>query len=309
MTTVPEEPGLMTILAMNAGSSSLKFEVIAVADARTHTRLASGIVGRIGSRATVRLSTGDDTVDRETPVPDHTTAADLVLDWIAEQGVVSGAGLSAIGHRVVHGGSAFDAPARIDDTVLRAIDAASDLAPLHNPPALSVIRACRQRFGDTVPMAAAFDTAFFAALPDRARRYAIPRDLAERHEIYRYGFHGLAHMFMAQRAATIMGDTELGLVTLQLGNGCSAAAVQAGSPIDTSMGLTPLEGLIMGTRSGDVDPSLVDFLASRENVSSADIVQLLNTRFRLARHLRRILRHEGPLLGRRLRTSRRGTRD
>ncbi len=181
---------------------------------------------------------------------------------------------------MVHGGDLFAEPALIDDEVLAAVEALTDLAPLHNAPSLSAIRAARAALGPGVPMVATFDTAFHRTLPEHASRYAIPLELADKHHIRRYGFHGLAHRYMTERYAAITSTPleQVKLVTLQLGNGCSATAVEGGRSVDTSMGFTPLEGLVMGTRSGDVDPSLAGFLARREAVDITEVEGWLNTR-------------------------------
>jgi acetate kinase len=188
--------------------------------------------------------------------------------------------MGAVGHRVIHGGDEFTEPVLIDDKVIAAIDALSELAPLHNQPSLNAIGAVREMLGRDVPMVAVFDTAFHRTLPTRAYHYAIPQKLAAKHRIRRYGFHGLAHRYMTERYATITATPleQVKLITLQLGNGCSATAVANGRSVDTSMGFTPLEGLMMGTRSGDVDPTLAGFLARREGVPIADVTNWLNTR-------------------------------
>jgi acetate kinase len=275
----------MNILALNCGSSTLKFQLIEIdseaAAPAQGRRLAGGIVERIGGRAAV-----DFAVERAKPlrrtagVADHAEATRQVLDWLASTGLLAPRGLDAVGHRVVHGGDLFVEPTLIDDEVLAAVEALTDLAPLHNAPSLSAIRAARALLGPGVPMVATFDTAFHRTLPERASRYAIPPELADKHRIRRYGFHGLAHRYMTERYAAITSTPleKVKLVTLQLGNGCSATAVDGGRSIDTSMGFTPLEGLMMGTRSGDVDPSLAGFLARREGVDIAEVEGWLNTR-------------------------------
>jgi acetate kinase len=268
----------MHVLAVNCGSSSLKFDLIALGDGdRT---LARGSIERIGdASASLDFSAGDGAVREGTDVRDHADATRRALDWLRSLAGDAYA-IDAVGHRVVHGGARFSAPVRIDDAVVAAIDDVSALAPLHNAPALAAIRAARDVLGDAVPSVATFDTAFHAAMPDVAARYAIPPELAEKHGIRRYGFHGLAHRSMLERYAATIGRDVRGvkLVTLQLGNGCSAAAIRDGRSGDTSMGLTPLEGLVMGTRSGDVDPSLAGFIARREGIPPDDAEDLLNTR-------------------------------
>jgi len=203
-----------------------------------------------------------------------------VLEWLGSTGLLEPRRIEAIGHRVVHGGDYFVEPTLIDDEVLSTIEELTKLAPLHNAPSVSAIRAARATLGPDVPMVATFDTAFHTTLPDRASRYAIPLELAAKHGIRRYGFHGLAHRYMTERYAVIASTPveHVKLITLQLGNGCSAAAVEGGRSVDTSMGLTPLEGLMMGTRSGNVDPSLAGFLARREGVEVEEAEGWLNHR-------------------------------
>jgi len=268
----------MKILALNAGSSSLKFKLIELAAAAEPRWLAWGAVTAIGRDA--KLSCYRDsgpTVERAVRATSAAEASGLVLAWLAESGLRSE--IDAVGHRVVHGGPAFDRPVRIDEGVLAEIGAASALAPLHNAPALDVIGAARSVLPNT-PMVASFDTAFHRTLPPRASLYAIPTDLAERHAIQRFGFHGLAHRSLARGHERLSGRplAATRLVTLQLGAGCSAAAIEGGRSIDTSMGLTPLEGLMMATRSGDLDPALVGFLARQERLSVEEVESLLNTR-------------------------------
>jgi acetate kinase len=268
----------MRVLAINCGSSSLKFEVVETA---AEGRPARGAVERIGADAELS-ATGPDGQDirRAVPAADHGRAAHLVLDWLRQAGQLSAGGIAAVGHRVVHGGDRFVAPVLIDAAVLAAIQALEELAPLHNGPALAAITAARTALDPSVPMVATFDTAFHADMPPRAARYALPRDLAARHHVRRYGFHGLAHRSMVERYAAVTGTPmeQARLVTLQLGSGCSAAAIAGGRSVDTSMGFTPLEGLVMGTRSGDLDPSLAGFLAEREGVAVSEVERWLNTR-------------------------------
>jgi acetate kinase len=214
----------------------------------------------------------------EADVPDHGAAVARMAAWLGEQGLREGVG--AVGHRVVHGGARFSAPVLIDAEVVAGIEEVSRLAPLHNRPALTAIAAVGDALGPEVPAVATFDTAFHRTMPPAAANYAIDPDLAERHGVRRYGFHGLAHRSMVERCAVARGvaPEALDAVTLQLGNGCSATAVKAGRSVDTSMGFTPLEGLVMGTRSGDVDPSLAGFLAQREGVAPDEVEGWLNRR-------------------------------
>jgi acetate kinase len=209
-------------------------------------------------------------------VADHAEAVARVLGWLA----TGATDIEAVGHRVVHGGPRFTAPTPIDDAVLEAIVGLEALAPLHNRPSLAGIRACREVLGPAPPMVAVFDTAFHALLPERAARYAIPWEVARRHGIRRYGFHGLSYAWVTARAAVLLGmpADDVRLVALHLGSGCSAAAIRHGVSVDTSMGLTPLEGLVMSTRSGDVDPALLGYLVRMEGVNVAEVESWLNER-------------------------------
>jgi len=274
----------MKVLAINCGSSTLKFQVIEVqgeAAAAGERRLASGTVDKIGGRAAIEFTAeNDERLQATAMVADHGEATQRVLAWLGAHGLLEPDGLEAIGHRVVHGGDHFAVPALIDDKVIDAIEALSELAPLHNEPSLRAIRATRAALGPAMPMVAIFDTAFHSTMPEWASRYAIPQELATRHRIRRYGFHGLAHRYMVERYAAITSTPmeQVKLITLQLGNGCSATAVERGRSVDTSMGFTPLEGLMMGTRSGDLDPSLAGFLARSEAVDVEEVEGWLNTR-------------------------------
>ena len=267
----------MKVLSVNCGSSTLKFKLVEVGDGVKE--LAGGVVERIGGEEPSMLFRADGTSARE-PVaaPDQGAAIRKVLGRLSSAGFAGHDGPDAIGHRVVHGGDHFAGPAFIDEGVMSTIDGLRELAPLHNGPAVAVIRAAREAAGPSIPMVAVFDTAFHRTMPERASRYAIPRDLAQKHRIRRYGFHGTAHRCMVERYAALTATPveETRLITLQLGNGCSAAAVENGRSVDTSMGFTPLEGLMMGTRSGSVDAALVPFLSSREGVSAAEVERWLN---------------------------------
>ena len=265
----------MRVLALNAGSSSLKFALI---DVGAGARVASGLVDEIGRPSSVaRFRREDGTTEDGPGAASHSEAVERVLARLGADGLDDG--LGATGHRIVHGGERFAAPAVIDDAVLGTIDALRELAPLHNGPAVDALRAARAALPG-VPAVATFDTAFHAAMPEVARHYAIDPDLADRHGIRRYGFHGLAHRSMLEAYAAHAGRApeDVRVVTFQLGNGCSAAAVAGGRSVDTTMGLTPLEGLVMGTRSGDVDPALVGFLMRREGATIDEVETLLNRR-------------------------------
>lgn len=268
------------ILSLNAGSSSLKFSLYG---GPAESLLATGIVSRIGqdeATAVFEHADGGSDVNRLTPAT-HSVAARFLLDWLNLR-IPMGEAL-AVGHRIVHGGSRTH-HALISEEVWADIDAAATFAPLHNPPALEVIRATRDALGSHTPMAAVFDTAFFANLPEVAARYAIPWELSELYGIRRFGFHGLAHESMTRLAPGVLRrpEDQLTLITLQLGNGCSAALELNGRAVDTSMGLTPLEGLMMGTRSGSIDPTIVAFLAEREGISVNEVIDVLNSQSGLA---------------------------
>ncbi|MFA5375508.1 MAG: acetate kinase [Dehalococcoidia bacterium] len=270
----------MRILAINSGSSTLKFDYFHFSDKPNgiDRRIAHGIAAGIGVGGAISFtSSADVQIIKKLKLIDHSDATQKVLSLMAQHGITTTSKLSAIGHRVVHGGDRFTEPTLIDNDVLKAIEDVSALAPLHNEPSLITIKAMR-KVKPAIPMVAVFDTAFHRSLPERAWRYAIPQELADKHGIRRYGFHGLAHRYMSERYAAIAGApaSSLKLITLQLGNGCSAAAIEGGCPIDTSMGFTPLEGLVMGTRSGDIDPSLVNYIARCEKISGDQVEDLLN---------------------------------
>lgn len=267
----------MKVLSVNCGSSTLKFDVLDVeaGTERTASRRASGVIERVGGKGRATLSVGGDNLVKDHQAADHAEAFDLAANLLDEAGLDGG--IAAVGHRVVHGGTRFYEPVRIDSAVVEAIQAVAELAPLHNGPALTAIGAAQRRFGPEQPMVATFDTAFYRALPDVAAVYALPKELTERLGIRRFGFHGLAHRYMVESFRGLRPDIDQPrLITLQLGNGCSATASTGGSPIDTSMGFTPLEGLIMGTRSGDIDPSIPAYLAKREELSARQVDALLN---------------------------------
>ena len=267
----------MKVLTLNCGSSTLKF---AVTDAPVGAKpsishLVDGVVDRIGGASIASLSVSDLARQVVKPVRDHSEAFSIAIEMLQEAGTLSG--IEAVGHRVVHGGIQFREPVLIDEGVIATIEAASELAPLHNRPAIEVIRTARSYFSESMPMVATFDTVFFASLPDVAATYALPEEIRERLGIRRFGFHGLAHRYMVERYCALhLGVAEPRLITLQLGNGCSVTASIDGRPVDTSMGFTPLEGLIMGTRSGDLDPSIPLFLVEREGLSAGEVEAVLN---------------------------------
>jgi len=274
----------MKILVLNCGSSTLKFQLLRAEQgtfgSEVFTKLAQGVIDKMGDRATLEFSAERGMVLRkEMRIANHGEATRIVLEWIESSQLLKPEGLGAVAHRVVHGGERFIEPTLIDANVIEGLEAIGGLAPLHNGPALSAIRSTREALGSEIPMVAVFDTAFHRSLPDRASRYAIPQGLAEKHGIRRYGFHGIAHRYMTERyaAITAVPVESVKLITLQLGNGCSATAVDGGRSVDTSMGFTPLEGLMMGTRCGDADPSLAGFLAHQEGADVKEVEMWLNT--------------------------------
>jgi acetate kinase len=271
----------MRILVINSGSSSIKFRLTDVLEhdgtlATGPARLEGAVKG-IGNSAI--LETGGLERNRSTNVVearDHAQAVRVLMNRLAEDVRE----IEAVGHRVVHGGNRFMESTLITDQVEAGIDALSVLAPLHNPACLAGIRGAKSAIGLRVPMVAVFDTAFHRTMPEVAQQYAIPADLADRHHIRRYGFHGIAHASLAEGYARGTGKSlqHERIITVQLGNGCSVAAIAEGRSVETSMGFTPLEGLVMGTRSGDVDASLVAFLAEREKVEASEVERWLNER-------------------------------
>ncbi len=269
----------MKILVINCGSSSLKFQLI---DSETEKCLAKGLCERIGIEGSMitYAPEGGEKEKNVTPMPDHTEAIRLVLEALTNPatGVVKSLEeIGAVGHRVVHGGEKFARSVVIDDEVMKAIEECNDLAPLHNPANLIGINACRALMPNT-PMVAVFDTAFHQTMPEEAYMYGLPYEYYRKYKIRRYGFHGTSHSYVSHRAAQVLGKPyeDLKIVVCHLGNGASVSAVKQGRCIDTSMGLTPLQGLIMGTRSGDIDPAIIEFLAHKENKSIDEIMAVLN---------------------------------
>ncbi|HVC43630.1 MAG TPA: acetate/propionate family kinase [Candidatus Binataceae bacterium] len=267
----------MKILVINCGSSSLKFELLAIdPPGLRRDRLARGVVQEIGPRAHTVMSAADGrSIDAPGPVADHAAAALSVIAWLRAGD--PHLALDAIAHRIVHGGDRVRAPMIADAGVIAALEEASRFAPLHNPPALATIRALSASVPG-VPAIVVADTAFHQTIPPAARTYAIPREVAARLGIRRFGFHGVGHSWMLDRYAEISGRpaAALNLITLQLGAGCSVAAIRAGRSVDTSMGLTPLEGLMMATRSGDLDPAILNYLGESEKLSPAAVERMLN---------------------------------
>ena len=271
----------MKILVLNSGSSSLKFQLFMKADLSV---LASGLVEQIGADSgAASLSFSDSsgvkqTIQKNLPVSDHRGAIKLMSEMLRESGALADMDeLAGIGHRVVHGGEAFHQPVRIDETVIGAIEALIPLAPLHNPANLTGIRVALEN-ASQVPQVAVFDTAFHQSIPEHAYLYALPYSLYEEQKIRRYGFHGTSHRYVARQAAFYLDKPieKLNIITLHLGNGASAAAIRAGRCIDTSMGLTPLEGLVMGTRSGDLDPAILFYLGRQSGMDMDALDKLLN---------------------------------
>jgi acetate kinase len=280
----------MNVLVINSGSSSLKFQVIAtdLERIRQHKddRICRGEIEGIGGEATVHVQRHDNPVRTMTaPLHDISSTLDYLVRYLVSEKsgiseIKSTADINAVGHRVVHGGELFTESVRIDDKVLAGIEECVDLAPLHNPINIAGIQAAQKLFGKDVPQVAVFDTAFHHSIPEHAYLYAIPYYLYQHHRIRRYGFHGTSHRYVAFRYRAIRGLTreQTNIITMHLGNGCSAAAIKAGYPIDTSMGMTPLEGLVMGTRSGDLDPAVINVIATKEGMSALEVDALLNTK-------------------------------
>ncbi len=275
----------VNILTINCGSSSLKFSLVTLDPGAIRLDqgrlIVRGVLDRIGGKSNISfISTLHGNHTEESVITDHGEAINSVFEWLYNKRLLGRDGLQAVGHRVVHGGDIFRRAVRIDDTVIGEIESLRSLAPLHNEPALRAIKTAREILGTALPQVAVFDTSFHNRLPDVAATYAIPAELAEKYRIKRYGFHGIAHQYMAERYAELndLLVSRKRLITLQLGNGCSATAVKQGYSVDTSMGLTPLEGLVMGTRSGDVDPTLPGLLSQKEGVDSTEVENWLNTR-------------------------------
>lgn len=269
----------MNVLVINCGSSSLKFQFI---NADTETVLAKGLCERIainGSRI-VYQKAGCDKTKTEAPMPTHTEAIALVIQALTdpETGVIKDMNeIDAVGHRIVHGGEKFAQATILNDEVLKAIEECSDLAPLHNPANLIGIEACKSLMPNT-PMVAVFDTAFHQTMPEEAYLYGLPKEYYDKYKVRRYGFHGTSHAYVSKRAAELLGKPydQVKTIVCHLGNGASCCAVKNGQSVDTSMGLTPLEGLIMGTRSGDIDPAIIEFIAKKENLDISQIMNVLN---------------------------------
>lgn len=269
----------MKVLVINCGSSSLKFQLI---DSDSEEVLAKGLCERIGidGGMVTYQPKGRDKIKKNADMPDHTEAVKLVIDSLVdkENGVIASLDeIGAVGHRIVHGGESFSSATLINDEVIKAIEECNDLAPLHNPANLIGIRSC-QKIMPQVPMVAVFDTAFHQTMPKKAYLYGIPYEYYKKYKVRRYGFHGTSHEFVSKRAAEYLGrDIEnFKVIVCHLGNGASISAVKDGKCVDTSMGLTPLEGLFMGTRSGDLDPAILQFICNKEHLNIDEMLNILN---------------------------------
>jgi acetate kinase len=279
----------MNVLVLNSGSSSLKFQIIATDLDRIKQhqdeRICRGEVERLGGEAIVTFQQGTGANQKFTaPLREIAAALDYLVRYVASDrsgvtAIKNSGDIHAVGHRVVHGGEMFSESALIDSKVLQDIEDCIDLAPLHNPNNIKGIVAARELFGKEVPQVAVFDTSFHHSIPEQAFLYALPYHLYRRHRIRRYGFHGTSHRYVAFRYRGLRKLTreQTNIITLHLGNGCSAAAIRQGNSVDTSMGMTPLEGLVMGTRSGDLDPAIVNLIATKEGMSPSEVDTLLNT--------------------------------
>jgi acetate kinase len=272
----------MLVLIINCGSSSLKYQIL---DMTNESLVAKGLVERIGMEGSVLTHEKIMQDNKEVlriPMRDHKDAINEVIKALTHEsyGVIYDMSeISAVGHRVVHAGERYSESVLIDDSVLAVLEECVDLAPLHNPPNLLGINACRELMPNT-PMVAVFDTAFHHTMPPESYTYAIPYEYYEKYRVRRYGFHGTSHKYVAERAADMLGVSlyDLKLITCHLGNGASVSAIKRGKCIDTSMGFTPLAGLVMGTRSGSVDPSIISFIAEKEGCTAEDVIGMLNTR-------------------------------
>ena len=269
----------MKVLVINCGSSSLKYQLI---DSQSEEVLAKGLCERIGieGSSVTHQKAGEGKKTEAVLMKDHTDAVKVVIEKLTDpaEGVIASLKeIDAVGHRIVHGGEKFKGSVVIDDSVLEAIAECNDLAPLHNPANLIGIRSC-QKVMPGVPMVAVFDTAFHQTMPEEAYLYGLPYRYYEDYKIRRYGFHGTSHDFVSKRVGELLGKDrkDLKIIVCHLGNGASVSAVDHGKSVDTSMGLTPLEGLMMGTRSGDMDPAIVGFIAEKENLTAAEVINICN---------------------------------
>jgi len=278
----------MNILVLNCGSSSVKFQLINTSleqiESRTDKRIASGVLERIGSHSLITFQVeGQPKVHLDAPVRNHGEAIGIIMRWLISndskiEELKSYSDIHAVGHRIVHGGEKFSKSVRIDENVIKGIEENIELAPLHNPANLKGIKAASEILGEAIPQVAVFDTAYHSTMPDTAYLYGLPYQLYRRYKIRRYGFHGTSHRYIAYRYRQELG-LEFGkenLISIHLGNGASICAIKNGESIDTSMGFTPLEGLLMGTRAGDLDPSILEYLHHKEGLSFSDLDRILN---------------------------------
>ncbi|MFB3853054.1 MAG: acetate/propionate family kinase [Vicinamibacterales bacterium] len=280
----------MNVFVLNCGSSSLKFQIIrtdpALIEQDADQQLAKGLVERVGSEAIISLQAEDRPPQKgAAPLRDHRAALAHVIKWVTAPetripGIASLEDIHGVGHRVVHGMERFNRSMRITPEVIAGIQDCIDIAPLHNPANLKGIYAAQELFGPNVPQVAVFDTAFHSTMPEVSYLYAIPYQLYRRFKIRKYGFHGTSHRYIAFRYRKLTGKSraDTNIITLHLGNGCSACAIKGGKSFDTTMGMTPLEGLMMGTRSGDIDPTVIDFLMHKEGSSLDEVFSVLNKR-------------------------------
>jgi acetate kinase len=278
----------MNVLVLNCGSSSVKFQVIDTdlerIESDSDRQLAGGEAERIGGHGLLTLqATGKNPVRQDAPLRDHRAAIDMIMRWVVSpeseiDEMQSVSDIHAVGHRVVHGGEKFQASVKVDPEVLTGIEDCIDLAPLHNPANLKGIRAAQELLGPGIPQVAVFDTSFHSTMPETSYLYGIPYAHYRRHKIRRYGFHGTSHRYVAYRYRTMLGveRESVNIITLHLGNGCSACAIKNGESFDTSMGFTPQEGLLMATRAGDLDASILDYLGHKEGLSLEELDTMLN---------------------------------
>lgn len=278
----------MNILVLNSGSSSVKFQVIEtdleLISKNGDKKLASGIIERIGSESIISFKAeGSAALKQTAPIRDHKTAIDKIVKWIIAKdsnvpNIKSLRDIHAVGHRMVHGGEKFTHSVQLNDEVIHDIEDCIELAPLHNPANLKGVYAINEIFGGSIPQVAVFDTAFHHTMPAHAYLYAIPYQMYRRYRVRRYGFHGTSHRYVAYRYRLLnnIQKKDVNVITLHLGNGSSICAIRNGDSIDTSMGMTPLEGLVMGTRSGDIDPAVIQFLSHKEGYTLAEVESILN---------------------------------
>lgn len=272
----------MNILVLNNGSSSLKFQLVNIS-AQNEKILASGVVERIGGEALLTLTIGEKSSKQTAPLRDTTQALNFVIKALQNkqedlEGFQGLGDIHAVGHRVVHGGEDFKSSVIIDDEVLKGLENCIELAPLHNPANIKGVLAMRDILGPGIPQVAVFDTAFHSTMPEKAWLYALPYSTYRRHKIRRYGFHGTSYRYISERYRQLakVEEKDCNIIIFHLGNGCSACAIQAGKSIDTSMGMTPTEGLVMGSRSGDVDPSVLEMIGTKEGLSFQEVQAMLN---------------------------------